>query len=120
MVGLIVNGLSTFGMMLILTYQLQAVLGYSALRTGLALVPFALATAFGSAVLARFLMVRVPPRWLVAAHAAAGVVTSTVHGFTVAMVWGAVITLAAAVPIAVFVNAKAPARPTNLGRPTQR
>lgn len=61
MVGLIVNGLSTFGMMLILTYQLQAVLGYSALRTGLAPVPFALATAFGSAVLARFLMVRVPP-----------------------------------------------------------
>jgi hypothetical protein len=38
---LIVNALSTFGMMLILTYQLQSVLGYSALTTGLALVPFA-------------------------------------------------------------------------------
>src|SRR5208282_931664 len=32
-----------FGMMLILTYQLQSIMGYSALQTGLALVPFALA-----------------------------------------------------------------------------
>ena len=65
MIGLIVNALSTFGMMLILTYQLQAVMGYSALRTGLALIPFALAGAVGSALLARLLMVRVPPRWLI-------------------------------------------------------
>jgi EmrB/QacA subfamily drug resistance transporter len=65
MIGLIVNGLSTFGMMLILTYQLQAVMGYTALRTGLALIPFALAGAVGSALLARLLMVRVPPRWLI-------------------------------------------------------
>jgi hypothetical protein len=27
------------------------------------------------------------------------------HGFTVAMLWGAIITVAAAVPIATFVNA---------------
>jgi len=65
MAGLIVNGLSTFGMFLILTYQLQSVMRFSALRTALALIPFALAAALGSALLARLLMVRVPPRWLI-------------------------------------------------------
>ena len=45
MIALIVNGLSTFGMFLILTYQLQSVNGYSPLETGLALVPFALGAA---------------------------------------------------------------------------
>jgi hypothetical protein len=39
MVALIVNALSTFAMMLILTYQLQSVMDYSALKTGLALGP---------------------------------------------------------------------------------
>jgi hypothetical protein len=43
-------------------------------------------------------------------HPTAGIVTGTVHGFTVAMVWGAAITLVAAVPIAFFVNARTPAR----------
>ena len=52
MIALIVNALSTFGMMLILTYQLQSVMRYSALATGLALVPFAVAAGLGSAVLA--------------------------------------------------------------------
>jgi predicted MFS family arabinose efflux permease len=60
--GLIVNGLSTFGMFL--TYQLQSVMRFSALRTGITLIPFALAGAVGSALLARLLMVRVP-RWLI-------------------------------------------------------
>jgi EmrB/QacA subfamily drug resistance transporter len=202
MVGLIANGLSTFGMFLILTYQLQSVMRFSALRTGLALIPFALAGVVGSALLARLLMVRVPPRWLItgsivteaaglvpliwltphshylpliltativeglgtgvagpatlntalggvlpsdagaagagtsaasqlgssigaallntiavaatasylAAHFTAGVITATVHGFTVAMLWGAIITVAAAVPIAIFVNARTPSR----------
>jgi hypothetical protein len=202
MTALIVNALSTFGMMLILTYQLQSVMHYSALRTGLALIPFAVAAGAGSALLAPLLMVRVPPRWLVtasivieaaglvpliwltpgsrylpliltatiieglgtgvagpaalstalravlpsdtgaagagtsaagqlgaslgaallntiaaaatasylAAHATASSAAGTVHGFTVAMAWGVAILLAAAVPIAVFVNAKAPAR----------
>jgi EmrB/QacA subfamily drug resistance transporter len=202
MVALIVNGLSTFGMMLILTYQLQSVLGYSALRTGLALVPFAAGAAFGSAFIAPRLMSRVPPRWLITAavvieaaglgvlgwltprsgyvplvlvatlveglgtglagpttlntalrgvvapdSGAAGAATSaagqlgssvgaalfntiaatvtagylashrgvdgataTVHGFTVAMVWGALALLAAAIPIALFVNAGPPSR----------
>jgi hypothetical protein len=38
------------------------------------------------------------------------VVTATVHGFTVAMLWGAIITVAAAVPVAIFVNARTPSR----------
>lgn len=201
MIGLIVNGLSTYGMFLILTYQLQSIMGYSALQTGLALIPFAGAASITAALLTPLLMVRVPPRWLMTAaiageaaglvpliwltphsgylplvliagliegiatgvatpttlntalggvlpadsgaagaatsaasqlgssvgaallntiavtaaasyltlHPTASVVTGTVHGFTVAMVWGAAITLAAAVPIAIFVNAKTPA-----------
>ncbi|HVX23370.1 MAG TPA: MFS transporter [Acidimicrobiales bacterium] len=60
------NSLSTFGMMLILTYQLQAVMGYSALRTGLALLPFAVGAALASALLAPWLEQRVAPRWLIA------------------------------------------------------
>jgi MFS family permease len=67
MIALIVNGLSTFGMFLILTYQLQSVMHYSALRTGLAMVPFAVATGLGSALLAPRLMVRAAPRWLLSA-----------------------------------------------------
>jgi EmrB/QacA subfamily drug resistance transporter len=200
MVGLIVNGLSTFGMLLILTYQLQSVMHYSALRTGLALVPFAAAAAVGSAVIAPALMRRVRPRWLIAAsiaveaaglvpliwltpgsryvplilvatviegistgvagpatlntalrgvlpsdtgaagagtsaasqlgssigaallntiaaaatagylavHPTVSVAAGTVHGFTVAMAGGVIITLAAAIPVAVFINAKVP------------
>ncbi|HVW47386.1 MAG TPA: MFS transporter [Solirubrobacterales bacterium] len=200
MIGLIVNGLSTYGMFLVLTYQLQSIMGYSALQTGLALIPFAGAASITAALLTPLLMVRVPPRWLMTAaiageaaglvpliwltphsgylplvliagliegiatgvatpttlntalggvlpadsgaagaatsaasqlgssvgaallntiavtaaasyltlHPTASVVTGTVHGFTVAMVWGAAITLAAAVPIAIFVNAKTP------------
>ncbi len=67
MIALIVNALSTFGMMLILGYQLQSVMHYSALATGLAIVPFAVATGLGAAFLAPWLMARVPPRWLVSA-----------------------------------------------------
>jgi EmrB/QacA subfamily drug resistance transporter len=64
-VALIVNALSTFAMMLILTYQLQSVMRYSALRTGLALVPFALGAALGSAIVAPRLMRNIAPRWLI-------------------------------------------------------
>jgi MFS family permease len=67
MVAMIVNGLSTVGMMLILTFQLQTVLHYSPLRTGLILTPFALAAACGSNLIARRLMTRVAPRWLIGA-----------------------------------------------------
>lgn len=199
MTALIVNSLSTFGMFLILTYQLQSIMRYPALATGLAIVPFAAATGQGSALLAPRLMTRVAPRWLlfasivieaaglvpliwltagshylplilvatiieglgtgvagpaalstalravlpadsgaagaatsaasqlgssvgaallntiaatatagyIAAHAAAGSTTAIVHGFTVAMIWGTAILLAAAIPVAIFVNAPA-------------
>ena len=74
LIALIVNSLSTFGMMLILTYQLQSVMGYSALRTGLALMPFAAATGLTSALIAPKMMVRLPPRWLITA----GIVLSAI------------------------------------------
>jgi hypothetical protein len=61
------NSLSTFGTMLILTYQLQSVMGYSALGTGLALVPFAIAAALAAAIIAPRLAAHVPPRWLTTA-----------------------------------------------------
>jgi len=199
MIAMIVNALSTFGMMLILTYQLQSVMRYSALATGLALVPFALAAGLGSAFGAPWLMARVPPRWLLtgsivieaagllpliwltprsgylpliflativeglgtglagpialatalhgvlpsdtgaaaaatsaagqlgssvgaallntiaaaatsgylAAHAGAGAAAGTVHGFAVAMAWGAILLVLAAIPVAIFTNAPA-------------
>jgi EmrB/QacA subfamily drug resistance transporter len=201
MVALVVNALSTFAMMLILTYQLQSIMGYSALKTGLALVPFALGAIAGSAFIAPRLMRRVPPRWLItaavvveaagivplicltphsgylpliliatvvegigtgvagpttlntalrgvlpsdtgpagaatsaigqlgssvgaalfntiaatvtagylAAHPAVGVVAARVRGFNVAMIWGALVLIVAAIPIALFVNACCPA-----------
>jgi EmrB/QacA subfamily drug resistance transporter len=202
--ALIVNALSTFGMMLVLTYQLQSVMGYTPLQTGLALIPFALSAAAGSAFIAPPLIKRVPPRWLVtgsvvieaagllplvrltpasrylplilaatiieglatgiagptalntalravqptdtgaagaatstasqlgssigaallntiaatatagylAVHPAASTATSTVHGFAVAMAWGAAILLIAALPIGILISAKVPARPS--------
>jgi MFS family permease len=208
MVALIVNGLSTFGTMLILTYQLQSVMGYSAMKTGLALIPFAIGASLGSAFLAPRLMSRVPPRFLItaaivieaaglvpliwltphsgylplilvatvvegigtgvagpttlntalrgvlpadsgaagaatsaagqlgasvgaalfntiaatvtagylAAHHATNGVVATVHGFNVAMVFGVLVLLAAAVPILLFVNAPAPAARPQMSR----
>lgn len=200
MATLIVNGLSTFAMLLILTYQLQSVMHYSALKTGLALVPFAAGAALGSAFIAPRLMSRVATRWLLTvailieaaglvpliwltprsgylpliltaivvegigtglagpvtlnlalrgvlpadsgaagaatsaagqlgssvgaalfntiaatvtagylrAHPSMGIVAGTVHGFGVAMAWGALVMVAAAIPVALFVNAPAP------------
>lgn len=67
LIAMIFNGLSTVGMMLILTYQLQAVLDYSPLRTGLTLIPFALAAACGSMLIARRMMTRLAPRWPITA-----------------------------------------------------
>lgn len=203
-IAFIVNSLSTFGMMLILTYQLQDVLHYTALLTGLALLPFALGAVLGAAVLAPKLTPHVAPRWLIAAGillsaaglvplialtpttpylpliltatiiegigtgigssatlqtslrgilptdrgaaAAAGsaasqigssigaallntiavtatagylaarthanVTVATVHGYTIAMAWGAALLLVAAVPAIIMVNAKRPAKAT--------
>lgn len=67
LIAMIFNGLSTVGMMLVLTYQLQTVLHYSPLRTGLTLIPFALAAAAGAMLIARRLMTRAAPRWLITA-----------------------------------------------------
>jgi EmrB/QacA subfamily drug resistance transporter len=67
MLAMVINGLSTVGMMLILTFELQTVLHYSPLRTGLILTPFALAAACGSILIARRPMTRVAPRWLIGA-----------------------------------------------------
>jgi MFS family permease len=67
LLAMIVNSLSTFGMLLILTYQLQTVMGYSALRTGLALIPFAIGTAATAALIAPRLGKRIAPRWLMTA-----------------------------------------------------
>ncbi|HYB18978.1 MAG TPA: MFS transporter [Streptosporangiaceae bacterium] len=200
--ALIVNALSTFGMMLVLTYQLQSVMHYTPLQTGLALIPFALSAAAGSAFVAPLLSRRVPLRWLVtgsvvaeaagllpliwltpasrylpviliaaiieglatgvagpaalntalravppddtgaagaatstasqlgssigaallntiaatataaylAGHPAAGTAAGIVHGFAVAMAWGAAILLITALPVGILINAKAPAR----------
>jgi hypothetical protein len=36
-------------------------------------------------------------------------VAATVHGFNVAMIWGALVLIVAAIPIALFVNAPTPA-----------
>jgi MFS family permease len=202
--ALVVNGLSTFGMLLVLTYQVQSVMGGTPLQAGLALIPFALATAAGAAFIAPRLMKRMPLRWLVvgsvvleaaglvplawftpasgylpliliativeglatgiagptalntalravpptdsgaagaatsavsqlgssvgaallntiaatatasylAAHTSASAAEGTVHGFAVAMAWGAAILLIAALPIGVLINAEAPARPS--------
>jgi MFS family permease len=65
LLAMIVNSLSTFGMLLILTYQLQTVMGYSALRTGLALIPFAIGAAVTAALIAPRLGNRIAPRWLI-------------------------------------------------------
>lgn len=67
LIAMIVNSLSTFGMMLILTYQLQTVMHYTPLYTGLALLPFAFGAVIGSAVLTPTLTPLIAPRWLVAA-----------------------------------------------------
>jgi EmrB/QacA subfamily drug resistance transporter len=67
LLALLVNNLSTFGMLLILTYQLQTVMRYSALRTGIALLPFAIGGVIGAALVAPRLGRRIAPRWLIAA-----------------------------------------------------
>jgi EmrB/QacA subfamily drug resistance transporter len=80
LLALVVNNLSTFGMLLILTYQLQTVTRYSALRTGVALLPFALGGVLGAALIAPRLGKRIAPRWLIAAGivlSAAGLATLT-------------------------------------------
>ena len=70
LLAMVFNSLSTVGMMLILTYQLQTVLHDSPLRTGLTLIPFAIAAACGAVLIARRLMTQIAPRWLISAGVA--------------------------------------------------
>ena len=55
-----------FGMFLMLTYYLQAVCGYSPLRTGIAFLPLTLAVSASAYALASRLLPKVAPRVLVA------------------------------------------------------
>jgi EmrB/QacA subfamily drug resistance transporter len=78
----LIVGLALFGMFLFLTYYLQGTLGYSALRTGFAFLPFS-GGVVASAVIASSLIPRVPPRWIMASGlvlAGAGMVWFTQIG----------------------------------------
>lgn len=68
----IFNSLGSFGMELILTYQLQKIMHYSAMLTGFALIPFMLSGAAVAAFLSPHLMRKIKPKWLIAG----GVLTS--------------------------------------------
>jgi predicted MFS family arabinose efflux permease len=54
------------GLFLLLTYHFQQRLGLSALETGLAFLPLSVGAMLGSSVVARRLLPRLAPRWLVA------------------------------------------------------
>jgi EmrB/QacA subfamily drug resistance transporter len=62
--GLAIIGL--FGVFLFLTYYLQVVQGYSAIRTGFAFLPMVTAFVVGSTQIGTRLVTRVPARWLMA------------------------------------------------------
>ena len=51
LLAMIVNSLGTFGMLLILTYQLQTVMSFRLCETGLALIPFAIGAAVTAALM---------------------------------------------------------------------
>jgi EmrB/QacA subfamily drug resistance transporter len=53
-----------FGLFLFMTYYLQAVLGYSPVKTGLAFLPLTAAIIIGSTQISARLLQRVPPRML--------------------------------------------------------
>lgn len=66
-VALVMNSLSTFGMLLLLTYELQAVKGESPLITAVSLAPFLVITVVTSAAVVPRLHDRLTPRCLVLA-----------------------------------------------------
>lgn len=57
--------LGLFGVFLFLTYQLQSVMGYSAVRTGIALLPLAAMNVTASTQLSSRLLPKLPPRLLI-------------------------------------------------------
>jgi EmrB/QacA subfamily drug resistance transporter len=64
-IALALSTIANLGALLILTYQLQAVMRDSALISGVALIPFAAAVATSSAGIAPRLMRHLPPRYLI-------------------------------------------------------
>lgn len=56
--------LSLFGVFLFLTYYLQAIKGYSALKTGFAFLPMSVTLIFTSVAIAARLLTKLPPRML--------------------------------------------------------
>jgi EmrB/QacA subfamily drug resistance transporter len=58
-------GFGQFGMFLFLTYQFQAVMGFSPILAGVALVPLLAANAVGSVGIAPQLIPRIAPRYLI-------------------------------------------------------
>ncbi|GAB2870541.1 MFS transporter [Streptomyces deserti] len=58
--------ISMFGLFLFMTYYLQAVLGYSPVRTGLAFLPLTASILVGSTQISARLLQHVPPRMLLA------------------------------------------------------
>jgi len=63
-IALACNSFANFGLLLILTYELQTVMHATPLATGLALVPWAVASSVGAAVVGPRLMRRLPARAL--------------------------------------------------------
>ena len=61
--GSLLMGVGMFGVFIFLTYYMQQILGYSALKSGFAFLPFTAAVILGAAVSTRFLP-RVGPRIL--------------------------------------------------------
>lgn len=57
--------LGLFGVFLFLTFQLQVVMGYSALRTGVALLPLVVMNVLAATQLSGRLMPKLPPRMLI-------------------------------------------------------
>ena len=64
-IALALSSVANGGALLILTYQLQAVMHNTALAAGIAFVPFAVAVALNAAIIAPRLMAHLSPRYLV-------------------------------------------------------
>ena len=66
-IAVLVTGLGLFGVILLLTYYLQRLLGYSPVRAGLAFLPMVVATILTSTTTSTLLLARVGPRVLIVA-----------------------------------------------------
>ncbi|MFF2315215.1 MFS transporter [Arthrobacter sp. NPDC058097] len=87
--GSLLMGVGMFGVFLFLTYYLQQILGYTALESGLAFLPFTAAVVLGATISGR-LLPRVGPRVLMSAGfaiAAGGLVLSSRFELDSSYVW---------------------------------